>query len=240
MSIKFKLAKFISKTLFGYEVNILTFSQAGEDLIIRNFFYERLNAGKKGFFVDIGAFHPYKYSNTYYLYRGGWRGINIDARPNSMQLFKRLRPEDINLEIAISDKVGESKYYDFGDLSAGINTMSAEYIDKLGNTDELRQSYNLKTRPLDSVFEEFIPEGTEIDFINIDIEGMEAQVLASNNWSKFRPKLIACEVYGFSLTEISHEPVSQLLLSNNYEIYARVILDVPKVNTVFFVDTKSL
>lgn len=239
MSIKFRLAKFISRTLFGYEVNILTFSQAGEDLIIRNFFYERLNEGQKGFFVDIGAFHPYKYSNTYYLYRGGWRGISIDARPNSMKLFNQLRPEDTNLEIAISDTVGESEYYDFGDLSAGINTMSTDYIDKLGTASEIKESYNLKTRPLDSVFDEFVPDGTEIDFMNIDIEGMEAKVLASNNWSKFRPKLIACEVYGFSLAEIAEEPVSKLLHSKDYEIYARVILDVPKVNTVFFIDTRS-
>lgn len=238
MSLKFKLAKVISKTLFGYEVNILSFSQAGEDLVIRNFFYERLRKGDKGFFVDIGAFHPYKYSNTFYLYKAGWRGINIDARPNSMKLFDRLRPEDINLEIAVSDADGEAEYYDFGDVSAGINTMSPEYIRKLGTEGDIKKRFVLPTRRLHSVFDEHLPPETPIDFMNIDIEGLEDKALSSNNWVKYRPKLIASEVYGYSLAEIAEAPVSKLLASVGYEVYARVILDVPKVNTVFFVNAE--
>ncbi len=238
MSVKWKIARFLSRSILGYEFNVLTFSQAGEDLVIRNFFYERVKNGKPGFFVDVGAYHPYQHSNTYYLYRAGWRGINIDARPNSMEVFRKLRPEDINLEMAISEREGTSTYYDFGESAAVINTMSSDYIDKLGNEAAIKNTYLLKTASLASVLEKYVPAGTQIDFLSIDIEGLEYPALSSNDWSKFRPKLIACEIYGYSLEEISADSVSRLLSSNGYQIHARVILETPKVNTVFFVNSE--
>jgi FkbM family methyltransferase len=217
----------------GYEVEVLTFSQAGEDLVVRNYFYERLNLGEKGFFVDIGAFHPYRHSNTYYLYRAGWRGINIDARPGSMYLFNKLRQEDNNLEIAVGANEGTATYYDFGE-NAGLNTLSTDYIDKLGTRNDIKGEYSVQTIPLLTVFERYVPKDRKIDFLSIDIEGLEEPVLSTNDWSKYRPSLIACEIYGQSLSDISKDPVANILLSNGYEIYTRINLAMPKVNTVFF------
>src|SRR5690554_6253894 len=75
-----------------------SYSQEGEDILL-----EKLFEGKNdGFYVDVGAHHPRRFSNTYLLYRRGWRGINIDAMPGSMAEFRRLRGRDINLEIPIS------------------------------------------------------------------------------------------------------------------------------------------
>ncbi|MDX9799068.1 MAG: hypothetical protein RBT05_09445 [Bacteroidales bacterium] len=92
---------FVDKTLrktnfMGF--GSISFSQEGEDMLLSKLF--ELN--EKGFFVDIGAHHPIRFSNTYKLYLKGWRGINIDAMPNSMDLFKKYRSEDINLEIPIA------------------------------------------------------------------------------------------------------------------------------------------
>ena len=227
----------MSKRILGYEINVLTFSQAGEDIIIRNFFYERLNKRRPGFFVDIGAYHPYRHSNTFYLYRGGWRGINIDPRPGSMDLFNRIRPRDINLELAIADKHGQATYFDFGVDSAVINTLSTEYIERLGTADQVKNSYAVKTYPLNEVLNKHVPAGTEIDFMNIDIEGMELPALGSSDWEKYRPKLLACELYGFSVSELMSTSLACFLVECGYEFYARVILDVPKVNTVFFIDS---
>ena len=76
-----------------------SYSQEGEDLIL-----DRLLRRKpRGYYVDVGAFHPKKFSNTHLFYRRGWSGINIDATPGSMDEFRRVRPRDTNLEIAISD-----------------------------------------------------------------------------------------------------------------------------------------
>ena len=55
-----------------------------------------------GFYVDVGAHHPIRFSNTFRLYRKGWRGLNIDANPGSMKRFHHTRPRDINIEAAVS------------------------------------------------------------------------------------------------------------------------------------------
>src|SRR3989344_8600628 len=91
-----------------------TYSQDGEDLIIKNLLHK-----KKGFYVDIGAHHPYRYSNTYLLYKSGWHGINIEPTPKSKKLFDRLRDRDINLQVAAGKK-SNLKLYIFYD--SALNT----------------------------------------------------------------------------------------------------------------------
>lgn len=78
----------------------LSFSQEGEDLILQRLLADR----PPGFFVDVGAYHPIRFSNTYVLYRQGWRGINIDATPGAMRLFSEVRSEDINLEAFVAEE----------------------------------------------------------------------------------------------------------------------------------------
>src|SRR5580700_9536062 len=76
-----------------------SYAQEGEDMVMRRFFESRATPG---FYVDVGAHHPQRFSNTYFFYRQGWRGINIDAMPGSMKAFETLRPRDINIEAAVS------------------------------------------------------------------------------------------------------------------------------------------
>src|SRR5829696_7661265 len=76
-----------------------SYSQEGEDLILERIFLEQ----KKGFYVDVGAHHPKRFSNTFLFYKLGWFGINIDAMPGSMSAFESARPRDINLEVAIAE-----------------------------------------------------------------------------------------------------------------------------------------
>jgi hypothetical protein len=75
----------------------LSYAQEGEDMVLRRIFEDQ----PLGFYVDVGAHHPVRFSTTYFFYRRGCRGINIDATPGSMDAFRRLRPRDINLEVAI-------------------------------------------------------------------------------------------------------------------------------------------
>ena len=76
------------------------FSQEGEDLFLINFFKDK----KEGFYVDVGAFHPFRISNTYALYKKGFRGINIDISATSIDFFNFARPDDINLNVGATDK----------------------------------------------------------------------------------------------------------------------------------------
>lgn len=112
-----------SQQLFAYHT--LSFSQEGEDLVLKRVF----EGQEQGFFVDVGAHHPQRFSNTYLFYLKGWRGINIDAMPDSMEPFEDLRPEDINIESAISDVPEVLTYYLF-------NEPAIEYLSQLNLSDK--------------------------------------------------------------------------------------------------------
>ena len=77
---------------------VRAYSSEGEDLILKRIFDKK----KKGVYIDVGAHHPFRVSNTYLLYKRNWTGINIDPLPGSKALFNKHRPKDINLEIGVS------------------------------------------------------------------------------------------------------------------------------------------
>ena len=87
------------------------YSQEGEDILLSRIFGEQA----EGFYVDVGAHHPRRFSNTYLFYKRGWRGINIDALPGSMKVFQKFRPRDINLELAVSEREQVLTYYMFNE-----------------------------------------------------------------------------------------------------------------------------
>ena len=76
-----------------------SYSSYGEDEIILKFFRNK----KNGFYVDVGCYHPLVGSNTYLLYKKDWKGVNIDVNQLSIDLFKRARKNDENINIAISN-----------------------------------------------------------------------------------------------------------------------------------------
>ena len=101
--LSFLLPRFLYETLRDFKNLYITrfatksYSQEGEDLLLRRIFEHQ----KIGFYVDVGAHHPFRFSNTYLLYKRGWRGINIDAMPGSMRLFRKFRPRDTNIECGV-------------------------------------------------------------------------------------------------------------------------------------------
>ena len=120
------IKKSIKNNLRLYKNN--SYSQEGEDLILHKIFPDK----KNGFYVDIGAHHPFRFSNTYYFYRKGWRGVNIDAAPGSMKLFNKYRSRDINIEAAISNKIETLTYYKFNDPA--LNTFDKDLAQtRIGN-----------------------------------------------------------------------------------------------------------
>lgn len=203
------------------------YSQEGEDIILERIFSEKEN----GFYIDIGAHHPSRFSNTYKLYLRGWRGINIDATPGSMIPFKDIRPEDINLEMGISATEKEIEYYIMDEPA--LNTFSRERMDFLvaDTPFKLIRSQLVKTKTITQLLEEHLPQGQRIDFLTIDVEGLDFQILESNNWKKNRPYIILTEDWGGPLENISESTIYKLLHPVGYELYAKT------VSTVFFRDT---
>lgn len=198
------------------------YAQEGEDIVLLRFF----NYKKNGFFVDVGAHHPLRLSNTYKLYDLGWNGINIDAMPGSMKKFKEIRTRDINLEAAISDQTETLTFFQFNEPA--LNTLSEE---KARNIIE-NSPYNLvdkllfTTKTLKQILEENLPPNTNIDFFTIDVEGWDLKVLKGNDWQKFKPKLIIVECDDISLNLILYNETTLYLNKFGYQLFAKTFKSV--------------
>lgn len=184
-----------------------SYSQSGEDMILNTIF----NKVKKGFYVDIGANNPTMQSNTHFFYKKGWSGINIDALPGSMRKFNQLRHRDTNLEISISDSLEPLNYYMFS--SSFFNTFSKEVADS--RKDKLIQIKNIQTKKLSYVLNKYL-DNKEIDFMSIDVEGFEIEVLKSNDWNKYRPKVIVLELFVNESESFENITLKTFLNSNGY------------------------
>ena len=178
----------------------LSFSQEGEDMILRNLFEGR----ESGFYVDVGAHHPQRLSNTNHFYLSGWRGINIDAMPGSMEPFKRFRRRDINLEIGVSESTETLTYYAFDEPA--FNGFSQEIADRVTKSGQHKLLFTkpVPTRPLADILDEYLPANQTIDFLTIDVEGLDQAVLRSNNWKKYRPVVILTETLHVSAGSGAH------------------------------------
>jgi FkbM family methyltransferase len=172
-----------------------SFTPEGEDLILATLLTENQRGNLSeisGFYVDIGAHHPMRHSTTFKFYRAGWRGINIDPNPGSMQLFRRLRPNDINLELAVGPESGALTYYRFDEPA--LNTCVADRVAFLAKQGYApRERIAVQAFPLRAIFTEYLPPGQAVTFASVDVEGHELAVLTSNDWSRFRPTYLVVE-----------------------------------------------
>lgn len=169
-----------------------SYSQEGEDLILQRIFEGK----KQGFYIDVGAHHPFRFSNTYLFYKRGWSGINLDAMPNSMKIFKKYRPGDTNLEIPVGKDEEKLKYYIFNEPA--LNTFDESRIEGILQKPEysLLDKIEIQIRSLKSILDEYLPKGQCIDFMSVDVEGLDFEVLKSNDWEKYRPKILLVEALG--------------------------------------------
>jgi FkbM family methyltransferase len=223
----FKARKFLSNIKRSFDFYFTpSYSQEGEDMVLKAIFHQ----GKKGFYVDIGAHHPQIFSNTLYFYRRGWNGINVDAMPGSMEGFKKLRRRDINLETAISDKQETLTYFAFNEPA--LNTFSKELAEERMQIPKFKLLYEkqLKTERLSEVLDMHLPRGQHIDFMTIDVEGLDLNVLQSNDWNKYRPTFILIESLEFSFDRIQDSPVASFLYEKEYTLFSKT------VNTLFFAE----
>jgi FkbM family methyltransferase len=187
---------------------------------------------REGFYVDIGAYHPVHFSNTYFFYMNGWRGINIEARPGSARLFDKVRPKDINLEMGVSRKHGELTYYFIGEDST-MNSFSREFLEHIGMLEQVRREVPVPVFPLSEILAKHLPEGQAIDFMNVDVEGHDREVLESNDWDRFRPKFIVVEDKEI---DAQQSDIVHLLGDYDYEVCIQNVIILDKLNEYFLVD----
>ena len=201
------------------------FAQEGEDLILSRI----LGSRSAGFFVDVGACHPVRFSNTYLLYRQGWRGINIDATPGAMRLFDELRPEDVNLEAFVGAGADQATLYQFNEPA--LNTASSQLAAERQlepSPYNIVQETSVEVRSLASILDEYLPPERAIDFLNVDVEGAELGVLRSNDWARYRPEWLLVEQLATDLQGTLAHETARFLSGVGYDPAYRTY------NTVFF------
>jgi FkbM family methyltransferase len=202
-----------------------SFSQSGEDLII-DFILNNHFATIQPSYLDIGAYDPVKFSNTYLFYERGCSGVLIEPDPDLSANLAKTRPRDRVLNIGVSDKESESDFYLVS--PATLNTFSKKEFDQYkifypGTT--LREIVKTKTKRIGSILDAHFKGG--LDLLSIDVEGLDYQIISSINFKKHRPTVICVESveYANGNTLIKTNGLSKLLFSKNYFLYADTFIN---------------
>jgi FkbM family methyltransferase len=165
---------------------MVSYAQNLEDVVLNRVFREV----SKGFYIDVGAHHPLHDSVTKYFYDKGWRGINIEPVKKSFHLFNTFRGEDININCAVADYSGQTTFYEVPGtglsslLKPGVNGFYTFLGTKV-------KEFEVEVRTLTEILNEHQP--SSIEFLKVDVEGAELQVLNGLDFNKYRPKVVLLE-----------------------------------------------
>ena len=193
----------------------LAYSHWGIDLIITKL----LNSKNKGIYIDVGCHHPFLNNHSYLLYKSGWEGINIDIDYNSIDMFNFFRKSDVNIQTAVTDHKGEVDLF-FYHNRAAKNTISKEF------GSDAKEQKKINSDTLNNIIENSKFKNSKIDFVSIDVEGNEMNVLNGFNLKKYKPKLILLEFilpnkkefYEKDINEITNSEVYKFLIKNEYKL----------------------
>ena len=189
-------------------INKKSYSMDGEDLFITHFFKNKT----KGFYVDVGCYHPIHRNNTFLLHKMGWSGINIDIHQFSIDLFNFMRPKDFNYNFAVSNENKILEMFYQKNLSQ-ISTIDETQAKKVFQGDIKKSKINSFT--LDSILEKTKLKNIKIDLLDIDVEGADLKVLQGFSIEKYKPALICVEIHD---REIKESNIYKYLSNFHYEL----------------------
>ncbi|SMB23860.1 Methyltransferase FkbM family [Sterolibacterium denitrificans] len=194
------------------------YSQCGEDLIVRNIF-DALKIPAPSY-LDIGAHHPYRLSNTYLFYSTGSHGVNIEPDPELYEHFHKARPRDTNLNIGIGERSDMLRFFVMNPRA--LNTFSPDEAEKLVKEGfRIEREQEIQVLPVNSILEEYFCEAAP-DFVSIDVEGLDLQVLQGFDFTRWRPKVFCVETITYSSQRAGKKipEIAELLHGNDYFSYA--------------------
>jgi len=203
------------KRLIRQRYNI-SFSKAGDDIQLMKL----INNYTPGAYVDIGSWHPIKASNTYYFHLRGWKGICIDPNPELEILYKKHRPKDIFINAGIGLSNASMEYFIVEDSS--MNTFSYEFLVKHNLQSKIIKQSSVPIISLCEILDQNLTQNDRLDFFDLDVEGLDLDVLKSNDWNKYRPKIILVETDVTIQKDISSEIV-EYLSDHNYRLIGKTI-----------------
>jgi len=183
------------RAVVGYS----TYSQFGEDAVLAQLFKD----APRGVYIDVGAHHPYRYSNTYLLFKKGWHGTNIDASAQAIRLFDKARPHDTNVCSGVG-AAGELVYYEFSDPAFNTFNKAEAEVTKQKSFVSFVGERRLPVWPLSTFVQ------GPFDLLTVDVEGMDREVLESYDW-RYIPRVVVVE----------GEECTDFLASKGYTLHAR-------------------
>ena len=187
----------------------ISFAQNREDILLDRVF----NGRTDGFYIDVGACHPVFHSVTKFFYDRGWRGINIEPIPSAFEVLARDRPEDVNLQVGLSNREETLRFHEVP-AAVGYSTFSSEQAELLRSWGYELIEHTVPVTTLARVCEQYAPGS--IDFLKIDVESYEREVLEGSDWIRYRPRVVLIEATRPGTTIPCHEDWEPLLLSNDY------------------------
>jgi FkbM family methyltransferase len=196
------------------------YSAYGEDSV----FFAALKPRHLGFYVDVGAHHPKFGSNTYRLYRHGWSGLVIEPNPQFAAAFRRIRPRDQFIGEGVSADGGALTYYQFE--NSVNNTFSVDRAADLSRWGQkVTAELIVPTRPLAEILQQYAPHH-RVDFLSVDCEGLDLDVLQSADLLRIQPTTIIVEDFeGLTTfkTAIGTSKIDEFLRDKGYQPIAQML-----------------
>ena len=198
---------------FGEGEPIVSYSQNAEDVLLWRVF----RTVENGFYVDVGAADPNIDSVTRLFYERGWSGINVEPNP-CYEALSEVRTRDMNLRVAVGESEETVPFfltYPYLGLSTLDPSVHAGVPQAIERIDEVA----VPQRRLESILCDHAV-GRTIHFLKVDVEGAERQVLASTDWTAFRPIVVVAEAIEPLSTTSTHGQWEQILADADYRFAA--------------------
>lgn len=189
---------------------MLSYAQNREDVLLARCF-----PGPTGFYVDIGAADPIGHSVTKWFSEQGWTGINVEPSVSFFRKIEADRPRDINLNVGVAETPGEMTFYEVENL-VGCSTLVPEVAEEYRRSGHTITEWPVQIQTLSQIFAAHAPSDRPVDFLKIDVEGLEPAVLAGMDFHRWRPKVLVIEATHPSSPEPSHEQWEHLVLPFDY------------------------
>jgi FkbM family methyltransferase len=228
-----KLFRSIAKKLMPQAQ--LGYAQFGEDLILSHLFHQL--GIHKPTYLDIGANEPRYISNTYFFYQRGSRGVLIEPNPFLYKKLKAVRPHDTVLNTGIGfNEVAAADFYVFPNYANGLSTFSekeARHWEEVGMKGlgkiPVEKVIKMPLTPVNSILEKYFGAKAP-NFISLDVEGLDLDILKSMDFNKYQPEVICVETLGYDDQQQSYKlsDIPDFILTKNYAVYADT-----RVNTIF-------
>ncbi|MDZ4688718.1 MAG: FkbM family methyltransferase [Planctomycetaceae bacterium] len=203
-----------------------SFSQCGEDLILL-FALQSLGIFRPRY-LDIGAHHPMRLSNSALFYQLGGRGVNVEPNPLLFREFIRRRSGDVNLNVGVGSSQGMLDFYimDNPELSTFSRDIADSYVHHQGA--RIRDVVPVSVSPVNEILDRYGTAGG-FDVLSLDVEGLDEEILRAIDYERFAPLAFCVETVDFASGEKRLAAIAEFLISRGYFIYADTY-----INTIFF------